>query len=132
LEPAPSIFRFSDVAEVASSAFATARKRSQRAPIVKKPSKPAPGPIRVRNLRITPDRVKPGSRVTIIAEVTSARPVKISYSVVLKVKGIVEAIKEITLGPGQSQKVAFTILKGEPGTYDVDLEGLKGSFTVEK
>jgi len=120
------------VAEVASLAFTTARERLERAPIVKKPLEPALGPIRVRNLKITPDRVKPGSRVTIIAEVTSARPIRISHSVVLKIKGVVEAIKEITLGPGQSQKVAFTILKGKPGTYDVDLEGLEGSFTVEK
>ncbi len=131
-KPAPSIFRFSDVAEVASSAFTTARERPLRAPVVKKPLKPALGPISVRNLKITPNRVKPGSWVTIIAEVTSVRPVKTSYSLVLKIKGVVEAIKEITLGPGQSQKVAFTVLKGKPGTYDVDLEGLKGSFTVEK
>jgi len=131
LKPIPSIFRFSDVAEVASSAFTTARKRSLRAAVVGKPSKPVPGPIRVRNLKITPNRVKPDSRVTIIAEVTSARPVKISYSLVLKIKGVVEAIKEITIDPGQSQQVTFTTLNDKPGTYDVDLEGLKGNFTVE-
>jgi hypothetical protein len=131
-KPAPSIFRFSDMAEVAASAFTTARKRSLRAAVAEKPSKSVPSPIRVRNLKITPNRVKPGSRVTIISEVTNASPVKISYSVVLKIKGVVEAIKEITLDPGQSQKVAFTILKGKPGIYDVDVEGLKGSFTVEK
>ncbi len=131
-KPAPSILRFSDVAAVASSAFTTARERLQRARVAKKPSEPVLGPISVRNLKITPNRVKPGNRVTIIAEVTSARPTKISYSVVLKIKGVVEAIKEITLGPGQSQKVAITMLKGKLGTYDVDLEGLKGSFTVEK
>lgn len=44
---------------------------------------------------------------------------------------MVEAVKEITLSPGQSQKVAFTILKDKPGVYDADVEGLKGSFTVE-
>jgi len=122
----------SAVAAIAALAFTTARKRLQRAAVAKKPLKPVPGPISVRNLKITPNRVKPGSRVTIIAEVTNASPVKISYSLVLKIKGVVEAIKEITLDSGQSQKVAFTILKGKPGTYDVDLEGLEGSFTVEK
>jgi len=120
------------MAEIAASAFTTARKRSLRAAVAEKPSKSVPSPVRVRNLKITPNRVKPGSRVTIISEVTNASPVKINYSVVLKIKGVVEAIKEITLDPGQSQKVAFTILKGKPGIYDVDVEGLKGSFTVEK
>jgi hypothetical protein len=55
-----------------------------------------------------------------------------TYSLVLKVRDIVEAVKEITLGPGQSQKVAFIVLRDKPGVYDVDLEGLKGSFTVER
>ncbi len=140
-KPVPSIFRFSDVAEVATSAFTTARKRSLRAAVAEKSSQPAPSPIRIRNLKITPNRVKPGSRVTIIAKVINASPVTTSYSLVLKIKGIVEAIKEITLSPGQSQKITlspgqsqkitFTILKDKPGTYDLDLEGSKGSFTVE-
>jgi len=131
LKPVPSIFRFSDVAEVASSAFTAARGRSQRAIVIKKPSKPVPGPIQVSNLKIAPNRVKLGGKVTIIAEATNVTPIISSYSLVLKIKGIVEDVKEITLDPGQSQKVAFTILKDEPGSYDLALENLKGSFTVE-
>jgi hypothetical protein len=131
LKPAPSVFHFSDVAEVAASAFTTARERLERAAVAEKPLEPVPGPIRVRNLKIAPNRVKPGSRVTIIAEVTNVSPVASSYSVVLKIKGVVEAIKEVTLDPGQSRKVTFAMLKDKPGTYDLDLEGLEGSFTVE-
>ena len=130
-KPVPSIFHFSDVAEAATLAFTTTRKRSLHATVAEKPSHPVPGPIRIRNLKITPDRVKPGSKVTIIAKVTNASPVTASYSVVLKIKGVVEAIKEIPLDPGQSRKVTFKILKDKPGTYDLDLEGSKGSFTVE-
>jgi len=127
----PSIFRFSDVAEAATLAFTTARERSLRATVAEKLSQPVPGPIRIGNLKIAPNRVKPGSRVTIIAKVTNAGPVTTSYSLVLKIKGVVEAVKEITLDLGQSQKVAFRILKDKPGIYDVDLEGSKGYFAVE-
>ncbi|GAI83423.1 unnamed protein product, partial [marine sediment metagenome] len=50
---------------------------------------------------------------------------------VLKIKDVAEAVKEVSLRPGQVQKVAFTIIKEQPGVYDVNLEGLKGNFTVE-
>jgi len=131
-KPVPGAFRVSSVAAIAASAFTTARERLQRVAVVKKPSKPVPGDFRVSNLKITPIRVKPDGSVTIIAEAANIGPVTSSYSLVLKIKGMVEAVKEITLGPGQSQKVAFAILKDKPGVYDVDLEGLKGSFTVEE
>ena len=131
-KPVPGAFRPSNVAAVAALAFTTARERLQRAAVVKKPPEPVPSAFRVSNLKIIPGRAKPYGSVTIIAEAVNIGPVRSSYSLVLKIKGMVEAVKEITLSPGQSQKVAFAILKNKPGVYDVDLEGLKGSFTVDE
>jgi hypothetical protein len=54
-----------------------------------------------------------------------------AYSVVLKVQGVAESIEEVSLGPGGSQRVAFTVTKDTPGFYQVDLEGLSGRFVVE-
>jgi hypothetical protein len=85
----------------------------------------------VSDMKIIPNRVKPGGIVNIFAEAINTGSEMRTYRMVLKVRNTVEAVKEITLGPGQSQKVAFMILKDEPGVYDVDLGGLKGSFTVE-
>jgi hypothetical protein len=130
-KPALGAFRL-NIAAVAASAFTTARERLPRAAVVKKPPKPVPGAFRVSNLRITPARVKLNKSVTIVVEATNIGPVTSSYSLVLKIKGIVEAVKEITLSPGQRQKVAFAIFRNKPGIYDVDLEGLKGSFTVQE
>jgi hypothetical protein len=131
-KPAPGAFRLSNVAAVAASAFTTARERLSRAAVVRKPPKPVPGAFRVTNLRINPARVKLNKSVTIVVEAANIGPVTSSYSLVLKIRGIVEAVKEISLGPGQSQKVAFTIVRNKPGIYDVDLEGSKGSFIVEE
>jgi len=112
-------------------AFTTVRKRLQHAPVVEQPPVVLPGDFCIYNLKITPNRVNPGEIITVFAEATNDSSVTSSYSLVLRIKGMVEAIKDINLGPGQSQKVAFTVLKDKPGTYDVDLEDLKGSFTVE-
>jgi hypothetical protein len=128
--PAVGAFRPSNVA---AAAFTAARERLQRVAVVREaPSKPSVGAFRVSDLKIMPRRVGPDGRVTIIAEAANVGLVMASYSLVLKIKGIVEAVKEITLDPGQSQKVAFVIVRNKPGVYDVDLEGLKGSFTVEE
>jgi len=83
------------------------------------------------DMKIIPDRVKPGGIVNIFADAINTGSEMRTYRMVLKVRGTVESVKEVTLDPGQSQKVVFTILKGEPGVYDVDFGGLKGSFTVE-
>jgi hypothetical protein len=108
-------------------------KPSEPAPTaVEKPSEPAPAPSPVKNLEIIPNRVKPRKIINVFAEVTNNHPTTSGFSLILKVKGAVEAVKELTLSPWQSQKVAFTVLRDKPGVYDVELEGLKGSFTVEK
>jgi hypothetical protein len=117
------------VATFAANAF---EKPSEPAPaVVEEPRESVPLLSPVRDLKIIPSRVKPGGIVNIFAEVTNTGSKAGSFSVVLKVRDIVEAVKEITIGPGQSQKVAFIVLRDKSGVYDVDLEGLAGSFTVE-
>jgi len=132
LQPVPALSRVRKVmAAIAALASTIVRKRPRPVTILEAPVEPVPVPSLVRDLKIIPSRVKPGKIVNVFAEATNTGPTTSSYSLVLKVKGIVEAVKEITLVPGQSQKVAFVILRDKPGVYDVDLEGLKGSFTVE-
>ncbi len=91
----------------------------------------APASFSVSNLIISPDRVKQGESVSISAMVTNSGEVSGSYSVVLKIKGTVEAVEEVHLGPNSSERVTFNIVKNTPGFYNVELEGLVGRFVVE-
>lgn len=90
-----------------------------------------PAHFNVGNLAVTPDRVKQGESITVSAIVTNTGEIDGSHSLVLKIKGAVEAVEEIHLGPGASQRVAFNVIKDAPGFYQVDLEGLAGRFVVE-
>jgi hypothetical protein len=90
-----------------------------------------PANFSVSNLIIAPERVKQGEKVTISATVTNHGEVAGNYSMVLKLKGAVESTEEISLGPGESQKVTFGINKNTPGFYNVELEGLTGRFVIE-
>lgn len=90
-----------------------------------------PASFSVSNLIISPDRVKQGESVTISAMVTNSGEVSGTYSVVLKIKGTVEAVEEVHLGPNSSERVTFNVVKNTPGFYNVELEGLVGRFVVE-
>jgi len=86
--------------------------------------------LKVSKLTITPPRADQGAAVTVVADVTNVGETACAYSLVLKVGGMVEALKEVILEPNQTEKVAFTLMKDAPGDYEVDLEGLKGQFSV--
>lgn len=90
-----------------------------------------PAYFTVKDLAVIPDRVKQGENITVSTIVTNTGEVAGNHSLVLKIKGVVEAVEEVSLGPGASQRVAFDVIKDMPGFYQVDLEGLTGRFVVE-
>ena len=50
----------------------------------------------------------------------------------LKIDGVVEATKDVTLNAGASKEVTFTTTKDVAGSYTVDADGISGSFTVKE
>jgi len=90
-----------------------------------------PANFSVSNLVIAPERVKQGEKVIISAIVTNNGELAGNYSMVLKLKGAVESTEEISLSPGENQRVAFGITKNTPGFYNVEVENLTGRFVVE-
>jgi len=84
------------------------------------------------NLSISPIEVYIGEPIIISILITNAGDAAGSYKVTLKIDGVVEASKEITLNAGTSQEVTFTTSKNVAKTYSVDVNGLTGSFTVKE
>jgi len=79
---------------------------------------------------ISPDKVTLGESVIISVEVNNTGEEAGSYTVTLKIDGVVEASKDITINAGDSQKVSFTTVRDLPGGYTVDVNGLSGAFEV--
>jgi len=52
--------------------------------------------------------------------------------VVLKINGATEDDRLVVLGAGASEPVSFTVSPGLTGTYTVDVDGLSGTFRVER
>ncbi len=53
-----------------------------------------------------------------------------AYNVVLKINGNVEQQKVVTVDPQMASPINFTVVKSEPGTYEVSIDNEQTSFTV--
>jgi hypothetical protein len=82
------------------------------------------------NLAISPMEVWVGDPVTISVEVTNVWDLKGDYRVILKIDGAIEDTQTVTVDIGASKTVAFTVVREKAKTYDVEVDGLFGSFTV--
>jgi len=84
------------------------------------------------NLFISPSEVNIGESVTINVEVANTGKEDGDYTVTLKIDGVVEAAKDVTLDAGASGEVTFTTTRDVAGSYSVEVDGLSGSFTVKE
>jgi len=82
--------------------------------------------FKVSNLIISPTEVNPGQIVTIYCTVANIGGETGSYTVHLG--GDFVAQQTVTLGPGESKVVSFTVTPTVAKTYSVSVDGLTGSF----
>jgi hypothetical protein len=84
------------------------------------------------SLAIIPSVVEVGEEVSASIEVANTGEKTGSYTIILKINEEVEDEKSVTLGPDESVTVSFEVPTTEEGTYSVDINGLSGSYDVEK
>ncbi len=89
-----------------------------------------PATFSVSNLSIQPPEVQPKEVVIVALSVANTGGTEGSYSVVLKINGVEEAHKTLTIAAGKSQSVSFEVAEEEAGSYNITVDGLSGSFTV--
>lgn len=93
---------------------------------------PALATFSVSDLTINPEQAGIGEPVTISVMVANTGELEGTYTVTLKINTTVEASENVTLTGGATKSVTFTISKDTDGTYDVEVDGLTGTFTVTK
>jgi len=96
------------------------------------PPPPTPAAFTPSSLVISPAEVDIGETVTISISVANTGGQAGSHTVTLKIDGVVEETKEITVAAGANETATFTIAKDKVGTYSVDVNGLIGSFMVKE
>lgn len=84
----------------------------------------------VRNFVISPGEVEPGDDVIISVDVANIGENSITHTVEFKIGEELINSEDVVLNPGEFRKVSFTVSKEEPGSYEVGVNGLTGSFEV--
>jgi len=91
---------------------------------------PKPAAFSLSSLVIEPAEIAPGEEVNISMSVANTGGVEGSYTVILKINGVKEVEKSVTVTAASSQTVSFSVAKEEAGSYSVTVDGLSGSFSV--
>ena len=86
--------------------------------------------MKVTYPKVNPSQAKINQPITITANVVNEGGMTGSTRVALKINGKVEETKLVTVGPGGSIPVKFTVTKQEPGAYTVILGNQRASFVV--
>jgi phosphodiesterase/alkaline phosphatase D-like protein len=84
------------------------------------------------SLIIHPSETTPGTTVVIKVSVSNMGGATSTYPLELMINGVTEMTKEVTVDAGKVQAVSFDVVREKPGTYVVDVNGVKGSFTIKE
>ncbi len=99
--------------------------------VVPQPPAPEPASFTISQPLVIPDKVSVGEEVIVSTVITNNGGMAGTYAVVMTINGMREARKDVTVDAGASQRVNFTVTKDAPGTYQVNVNSLASSFSVE-
>ena len=84
----------------------------------------------ISDIVINPEEAEINQPVKISVTVKNIGGLEGSYILELKIGGILEASKEVTLIGGESITTSFDVIKDEASTYNFTLNGFSGTFNV--
>jgi len=88
--------------------------------------------FKISNLIVSAIEVESGKSATISIDVNNIGETEGTYPVILKINGVQVDEQDITVGPGATRQVIFTVLKENTGSYVVDVNGLTATMQVIK
>lgn len=99
-------------------------------PVPRQPDRFNPAQMSVQYLNVSPQQTYSNQPVTITTNVVNNGGEMGNYNVVLRINGMTEQSKMVSVSPGAAYLVKFTVYKSRPGTYVVAVDGQQSSFTI--
>ena len=94
------------------------------------------GPVRAQSmfslhsLNVNPQQAHPGQPVNISIKVANTGGTLGMHTVVLKIDGQQEEMRNVWVEPPSTYPVNFRVTRDQPGTYTVTIERFQSSFTI--
>lgn len=100
--------------------------------VIAKIQEPAPAKFEISKLTISPDQAHINQEISVSVDVTNTGGKSADYNLEMKVDGKVKSTTQLTIAPGASQVVNFTLTGDTVGKHQVEIAGLVGEFEVIK
>jgi hypothetical protein len=95
------------------------------------PKQLKPAAFTSSSLTVTPGTVKTGEQATVSVTVANSGEMQGVYKVTLRINGLVENTRDVTLAGGANQKVSFNVVKNTAGSYSVSIDALSANLVVQ-
>jgi hypothetical protein len=89
-----------------------------------------PANLSVKYVSVQPQQVSLNEPVTIYANITNSGDITGNYNITLKINDTVEETETGSIGAHAAKPLKFEVIKEQPGTYTVDINGQQVYFTV--
>jgi hypothetical protein len=86
----------------------------------------------VLSMDVAPNKVIENEKFTVNATINNASRSEATYIVPVMVNGIADDRTTVTLAPGKSQEIQFTLHRGTAGTYEIRIGDKSSTVAVEK
>ncbi len=86
----------------------------------------------VLSLDIKPTKITTAEKATIEVEIRNNDAKDATYTVPLMVNGVADDRRSVTLAPGETELLTFTLARSQPGTYSVSVGSRESTLVVEK
>jgi hypothetical protein len=90
-----------------------------------------PPTFEVLSLDITPPKIIPGEKATVEVEISNTNAKADTYNVPLMVNGVADDRKSVTLAPGATEIMTFTVTRSHAGTYRISVGNKESALVVE-
>ena len=86
--------------------------------------------FRIGGFTLSATESVPGEKVTVSVMVTNEGDLSGTYHLIAALNGTTVKSKDVTLAGGGSESLTFDITPDTPGTYEVNVNGLSGTFVI--
>jgi hypothetical protein len=86
----------------------------------------------VLSLDITPPKITTGEKATVEVQIRNSNAKMDMYNVPLMVNGVADDRKSVTLTPGATELITFTLTRSQAGIYRISVGNKESTLVVEK
>jgi hypothetical protein len=94
------------------------------------PVRRTPPDFKAKYIAVNPKAAQANQPITITTNVVNEGDISGRHVVALTINGKVEQTQTVSVGPGATRQVSFTVSKAEPGSYQVSIGNQRSTFLV--